>query len=218
MTSPYTGPIETEEHWLSSGSPEAMEAFLGERGSRRRWQLFACHCCWRIVSLLPERCQQVVAVAERQAEGVASAAEVQEAQQEAGEAEVLAWLPGQPANAGWAAMAALRCLRSPRRVFLPAAEAAGSGQESERLAQCQLLRELFGNPFRPVHFDPAWRTPLALSMARLSYEADNFDELPILGDVLEDAGCDDAEVLAHCRGPGRHVRGCWVVDAVLAKE
>ena len=45
-----------------------------------------------------------------------------------------------------------------------------------------------------------------------------FDRLPILADALEDAGCDNADVLAHCRGEGPHVRGCWVVDLILGKQ
>jgi hypothetical protein len=42
--------------------------------------------------------------------------------------------------------------------------------------------------------------------------------MPILADALEDAGCDNADILQHCRGAGEHVRGCWVVDLVLGKE
>ncbi len=42
--------------------------------------------------------------------------------------------------------------------------------------------------------------------------------MPVLADALEDAGCADADILAHCRGHGPHVRGCWVVDLVLGKE
>jgi hypothetical protein len=44
-----------------------------------------------------------------------------------------------------------------------------------------------------------------------------FDRLPILADALEDAGCTDADLLNHCRGPGLHVMGCWVVDMLLGK-
>ena len=36
--------------------------------------------------------------------------------------------------------------------------------------------------------------------------------------ILEDAGCTDANVLSHLRGPGPHARGCWVVDRILGKE
>ncbi len=80
-----------------------------------------------------------------------------------------------------------------------------------------LLRDIFGNPFRPVAFDPRWRCESAVALARTAYESRNFTLLPILADALEEAGCDHADILAHCRGPGPHVRGCWVVDGVLGK-
>jgi hypothetical protein len=89
---------------------------------------------------------------------------------------------------------------------------------TERAAAVRLLREVFGNPFRPVAFDPSWRTSTAVELARQMYESRGFDRMPILADALEDAGCDDPQVLAHCRGDGPHVRGCWVVDLVLGKS
>ena len=78
--------------------------------------------------------------------------------------------------------------------------------------------DIVGNPFRPVSFLPEWRTDTAVALARQMYESREFGAMPILADALQDAGCDDAAVLDHCRGPGPHVRGCWVVDLVLGKE
>jgi hypothetical protein len=72
-----------------------------------------------------------------------------------------------------------------------------------------LVREVFGNPFSPVAFAPEWRTETVIAIARDVYEDRAFHWLPILGDALEDAGCDAAELLAHCRGGGPHVLGCW---------
>jgi GAF domain-containing protein len=80
-----------------------------------------------------------------------------------------------------------------------------------------LIRDLFGNPFRPVAFDPAWRTSTAVALASQMYESRDFAAMPILADALQDAGCEDADVLNHCRSDGPHVRGCWVVDLVLGK-
>jgi hypothetical protein len=74
------------------------------------------------------------------------------------------------------------------------------------------------NPFRPVAFDPEWRTSTAVALAGQMYEARDFSAMPILADALQDAGCDNADILDHCRSPGPHVRGCWVVDLVLGKE
>jgi hypothetical protein len=80
------------------------------------------------------------------------------------------------------------------------------------------LRCFFGNPFRPVTFNPAWLTPTVKSLAEQIYNDRAFDRMPVLGDALEESGCTVAEVLEHCRNGGEHVRGCWVVDKVLGKE
>jgi hypothetical protein len=82
-----------------------------------------------------------------------------------------------------------------------------------------LLRDIFGNPFRPVTFLPAWRTDTAVSLARQMYDSREFGVMPILADALQDAGCEDEQVLMHCRDASQvHVRGCWVCDLVLGKE
>jgi hypothetical protein len=81
-----------------------------------------------------------------------------------------------------------------------------------------LVREIFGNPFRPPRFDPAWRTPDVVGLARTIYDEKAFDRLPILSDALLDAGCNEDRIVAHCREAGPHARGCWVVDRVLGLE
>ncbi|MFO0798218.1 MAG: hypothetical protein U0804_12140 [Gemmataceae bacterium] len=83
--------------------------------------------------------------------------------------------------------------------------------------QCDWLRCIFGNPYEPVTFEPSWRTEAVVGLARGMYESRDFGPMPVLADALEDAGCASADILAHCRGPGPHVRGCWVVDLVLGK-
>jgi hypothetical protein len=94
--------------------------------------------------------------------------------------------------------------------------------EAERAAQATLLRCIFGNPFRRAPtLDPGWlewKDGTATHLAHGIYEDRAFDRLPILADALEEACCTDADVLAHCRAPGLHVRGCWVVDLLLGKE
>jgi hypothetical protein len=84
-----------------------------------------------------------------------------------------------------------------------------------RAVQVLLLRDILGNPFRPVAVDPAWRTSDVLAMCRGMYESRDFAAMPILADALQDAECENAAVLDHCRGAGPHVRGCWVVDLLL---
>jgi hypothetical protein len=81
-----------------------------------------------------------------------------------------------------------------------------------------LIRCIFGNPFRPVVFDPRWRTPAASAVAHAIYEEGRFADLPVLADALEESGCTGADILDHCRKPGEHARGCWVVDRILNQE
>jgi hypothetical protein len=83
------------------------------------------------------------------------------------------------------------------------------------------LRCVFGNPFRPVVLESswlAWNDGTVVKLAHSIYEERAFDRLPILADALEEAGCDNADILAHCRQSGEHVRGCWALDLVLGKE
>jgi hypothetical protein len=89
---------------------------------------------------------------------------------------------------------------------------------NEQRVQCHLVRDIFGNPFRPIAFNPAWLTSTVLTLARGIYDERAFDRMPILADALQDAGCDNDDILTHCRGAGPHVRGCWVVDLVLGKS
>lgn len=97
-------------------------------------------------------------------------------------------------------------------------EVADKGWRKEAIAIATLFRDIFGNPFRPVTFSPEWRTDTALSLARQMYDSREFGAIPILADALQDAGCEDEQILSHCRGDGPHVRGCWVCDLVLGKE
>ncbi|MCE9560793.1 MAG: hypothetical protein K8U57_01935 [Planctomycetes bacterium] len=90
---------------------------------------------------------------------------------------------------------------------------------TNRFKLCGPFREVFGNPFWPVTFDPAWLTSTVVSLAQSMYESRDFSAMPILADALQDAGCDNDDILDHCRDEKQvHVRGCWVVDAILGKE
>jgi hypothetical protein len=94
----------------------------------------------------------------------------------------------------------------------------GKARPDDRATACAMIRDVVGNPFRSVAFDRSWRTSTAVALAEGIYAERAFDRLPILADALEDAGCGDPEVLSHCRGPGPHVRGCWVIDMLLGKQ
>ena len=94
--------------------------------------------------------------------------------------------------------------------------------------QASLLRDVLGNPFRLVALDAAWRAWNDGTVVKLAQATYDERELPsghldagrlaILADALEDAGCTNADILSHCRAPGPHVRGCWVVDLLTGKE
>ena len=106
-----------------------------------------------------------------------------------------------------------------RQVLLLVRQHGGPEREAEERAyQAALVREIFGDPFPPPAFDPTWRTLDVTTLAAGIGEGREFDRMPILADALEEAGCSDAALLGHCRGPGPHAPGCWVLDRVLGKE
>jgi hypothetical protein len=99
----------------------------------------------------------------------------------------------------------------------------GAGGD-ECAAQAALLRDILGNPFRPVTVSPAWRAPPAVALARAAYDrrglpsgALDTTRLAVLADALEEAGCDQADLLTYLRGPVPHARGRWVVGLILGK-
>jgi hypothetical protein len=105
----------------------------------------------------------------------------------------------------------------------PRGAEAEADRASERAAHARLARDVFGNPFRPVAVDPTRVTPVAVSLGRAAYDerllpSGELDRvrLCVLADALEEAGAEE-ELLSHLRGPGPHVRGCWVVDLILGK-
>lgn len=128
------------------------------------------------------------------------------------------WEPtiGHSASA-WAADEMAKGRSLPARMDRPEAQL-DRLRKAETARQTSLLRDIVGNPFRPVGFDLAWRTADAVAIARRIYDTQDFGPMPILSDALMDAGCDSKEILAHCRTDEPHVRGCFVVDLVLGKE
>ena len=93
------------------------------------------------------------------------------------------------------------------------------GDPSEELVQCHLIRDLFPFTLRNLpKLKKRWRTDTTTAIARQMYDSRDFGPMPILADALQDAGCDNGDILAHCRSDGPHVRGCWAVDLVLGNE
>jgi hypothetical protein len=234
----------TERDWLAPSRPDAPYRMLTHmreqgiarrKGGRRKLRLLACACCRLVWPLLGEEHRRTVEVAERVADGRAdreeqAAASATARQAALARADYNGWAAAQAAaatarpNAAEAArLALLRTFdawaRHPRS---PGAVDKRLWAECER-CQCGLFRDLFRNPFRPpaVLMRPAvlaHHGGAARRLAEAIYEGRRFEDLPVLADVLEEAGCCDAALLGHLRGPGPHVLGCWALDGVLGKS
>jgi hypothetical protein len=204
-----------QAEWLASNTTIQLLDYLGEQASDRKLRLFACAACRRIWHLLwDERSRTAVEVAERYADGLATADEL-----------LLARTRSRAAQAE-----AVREIAEGRWRFPTVAQTAAEVSETARqaatraaamAADADLVREVFGNPFRPVAIDQfwlRWNDATIEKIARVIYEERRFEDLPILADALEDAGCTNADILSHCARPGGHARGCWVVDLLLGKK
>jgi hypothetical protein len=223
----------TESEWLNeAGRPQWMADHLGDCGiprtkaGRRKFRLFACGCCRVAWDRLPDdRLRDAVRTAERFADGLATKEELAAARTAvAGLTYDSGPFGDSPAGVRVAidmAVAATDPRAYSAAFAMTATEVPLAGRMRAAAAEaylCRLFRCVFGNPFRPVVVERTWRSTAVVGLARGIYDDPAFDRLPILADALEDAGCDDADLLAHCRGEGPHVRGCFVVDLVLGKE
>jgi hypothetical protein len=184
--------------------------------------------------LRDERSRNAIELAERFAEGSAIEEELTQARRDADDVW-LEWAyeggsgPVSDAemdaseaayHAAWYAERAISAARSASDIAAHALSYEGK-QSVEQESQCRLLREHFGNPIHPASVDPswlAWNGGTIPKLAQAMYDERTFDRLPILADALEEAGCDSADILNHCRKPGGHVRGCWVVDLISGKK
>jgi hypothetical protein len=227
-----------EQEWLACENPGlllrhlkaigATRCLRGER--RRRLRLLGCAAFGPIRHLLlEERGRRAIDLAERYADGGAEEADLLRLGRELREAEGPSgtWSPQTTAEH------VVQVLLLPNDLIVAelALEQAVWPLEWEaapakpnlfrkalRRGQAPLVRDIFGNPFSPPRAASAWRTSTVVALARGIYEERGFDRLPILADALEEAGCEDADVLVHGRSSGPHVLGCWVVDCILGKE
>ncbi len=229
----------TECEWLACDNPTAMMKCLQGDSSDRKLRLFACLCCRRHKHLLTdERSQVAVEMAELWADGLTTEAVLDAAESAADQAKddhVMARHDREYSNSErFTSAARAACLLATVNPFgaercqvvvgycrvISLHEAFDSGRpESEDTSLCMLIRDIFVNPFCHVAFIPKWRTSTAVAIAQGMYESRDFSPMPILADALQDAGCDNKDILDHCRDVnGVHVRGCWVVDLVLGKS
>jgi hypothetical protein len=236
----------SEDEWLECTEPESMVAFACGKASERKRRLLAVAACrriWHLISEEPSR--QAVEMAARLADGLADEKERSKAEEAARDVAVAAfdrWEQEltQVAAAGigyWAATAAAGTLSLAEKEIEEVVSDAGMAlawSEDEYLAAgpaywpgielsgpwADLIRDVFGNPFRPLTLDPAlrtWHDGLLVSMTQQMYNSRDFSAMPVLADALEEAGCTDRQILAHCRGGEEHVRGCHLLDLLLEK-
>jgi hypothetical protein len=223
----------TEAEWLVPPDPLRLVNHLWRWRpypvTARKTRLLVCASLRRIWHRLSEKGRQILEVVERHADQLVPYAELEAANfryAECHSREDYAVYYGASSSAG------LRTLL--RTILSYAAESAeeASGGESgpqdrietascpESVAQSRLVREIFRNPFRLVAINPAWMTwhgGLVVSMAQTMYDSRDFSDMAILADALEEAGCSNEEFLDHCRSRDEHVRGCWVLDAIMNK-
>ena len=198
----------TEQQWLATDDPRAMLAALREvgRANDRKLRLFAVAVCRRHWALLDDGARSAVEVGERYADGNGTPDDLRDV-----------WVIDELASSAvelFAPQAAEDAIYEATFV----ANKTGRPGTDEAKAQADLLRCIFGNPFRSApRFDPTWLTPTLLVLARVMYESRSFDRMAALSEALQVTGCADTGILKHCRSETEHVRGCWVVDLVLAK-
>jgi hypothetical protein len=235
----------TEAEWRARDDPTLLLFFLlGREGDERRafcrgavgsrkLRLFACACLYRVWHLLPDgRSRAAVKLADHYAEGGGDKEKIAAARHEADCAVRAADYAARDAAGEAVAEAAVAAARAldpdgwyaargsayyARRAVGLFAGGAAEGREAED--QCRLLRCVIGSPFRtpaPLAIDwLRWNSRTVQKLARAIYDECRFEEVPVLADALEDAGCADADLLNHLREPGPHTRGCWPVDLVL---
>jgi hypothetical protein len=216
-----------EAEWLACRDPRPMLAFREYNASRRKLRLFNCGCCRHVWGqLLADSTRDAVEVTERIADGLAELDELNQMWPRSDEErrERLRWLLTRD----------VYLLTRHGGDVCPLSqeiswETSGLGvRRKERHFQASLLRCLFGNPFRPAAVDLAWlrwRDGLVVRLAQAAYQERRLpagtldkDRLAVLADALEEAGCEDVQILGHLRSGGDHVRGCWAVDLLLSKS
>jgi hypothetical protein len=222
----------TEAEWLACTDPSPMLDYLRDRVGDRQLRLFAVDCCRRVWhQLQDERSRRAVIVSERYADGLADKKELARARKQA---RTAGW-NGRTGDVSWNGPALIAWCSTRDTIAAAAKDAARScawhatakrpdlvgDLADERRRQVAVLHCIVGNPFRAARIEPAWlvwNESAVLKIARGVDEERAFNQLPILADALEDAGCGNADILDHCRGPGPHVRGCWVIDLLLGKS
>jgi hypothetical protein len=211
----------TEAEWLAAADPQAMLEHHAPRASQRKLRLAAVACARLVWAYLADRwSRQGIETAEKFADHLVDRHDISIARESA--LEAVRWAeantPGKALHAARAASATTlsECAQAAKGAARHTVLAAG--EESPPIVS-GVLRDVFGNPFRPVVFELSWlgRDGGIKLMARKLYDERRFEDLPRLGDALAAEGCRDAAVLEHCRQTALHFRGCWVLDLLTGR-
>jgi hypothetical protein len=221
----------TDDEWLACDSQTRMRGHI-RAGSFRapRWVLFDLACVGRVRDLLGPRYLSYVDGFDGRDESTlrsvdASAVHLDDLQEEGRTPRTLRADPLREAKQA-AARAVLSLgsytLATSEMVCVAAGRRAGRSDlqeavRAERRAHAALMRCVFCSTLAPVALDPMWRTDTAVALAGQMRLLRDYSAMPILADALQDAGCEDERILAHCRCGEAHARGCWVVDRVLGR-
>jgi hypothetical protein len=225
----------TEEEWLTNTDPLAMVRFLRElpprdRISDRKLRLFACACCRKLEKYVEPICVESIVRWERLADEGVRKTDYPQALGDAYSSLRGPYTEPEPQTPEY--LGSCCCLNLnwdtknvPASVDAIITDTQRAGIEYAELAR--MLRDVVGNPCRRVvtkrtHYRlrqwRAWNEGTVVRLAQSMYDSRCFDEMPILHDALSDAGCDNLDILEHCRTDGGHIRGCWVVDLLLKKK
>jgi hypothetical protein len=220
----------TESEWLTCTDANELLRFLGPKASERKLRLFAVACCRHISSSVSDRyARHAIKTSERYADGRATEDELEAAfvvadkrhdAEDRGLRERFAMdaarLSAHPETRGLADGTATSAAMA--NIWGGTAEEAWEKMADEQAYQCLLLRDIFGNPFRPVECTDHWPFGPVVDLASEIYDRRLFKYMPALGDRLKEAGCNYSSILDHTREPTPHVRGCWVLDLVLRRS
>lgn len=212
-----------EATWLACDDARRLLAAVRSRCSERKLRLAACACCRAVWVLVTDRrSRRAVEAAERHADSLADDGLLLDRYPAAVSAahKIERKFGEDDPRLAVATAASYTALTDPAEdvarftinQLLPALPADGHAR------LCATLREVLGNPFRPVAVPPESVSPAAQAVARTVYDEGQFAELPVLADALEDDGCSCRELLEHLRSAGPHFRGCWALDAVLGNR
>lgn len=211
---PSPPPPRSEKTWFADPDPVSRLESLPPGTSARKCRLFAVACGRRLGHLLGNpTCRKAMETAEHHADGGATDEELAQAH----EAAAVALAEADDRGRLTAPMACAAAAAEPDAARAAWLAAAWAGEVDGPDPQQAIVSDVFGNPFRPAPADLNWLTE---RVRRLAWTIDNdgdFDLMPDLAIALKAAGCTDVALLAHCREPSGHARGCWAVDALLGK-